>query len=725
MAIVLPDLDDRRWLDLVDEARALIPAYAPEWTDHNAHDPGITLIELLAYLTDAALYRVNQITDRQRPLMLALAGVHPRPLRPARSVLTFRAAAGQGPVTLPATTEFASGEVTFRTRRRLVVTEARLAGVWTRSGGVIWDLGPARGRGDELALFGSRPTVNSELLLGLAGPLPTGRRVSLYFEIDDRNDRWWLVRERRARAMACRPPSPCHLPSGYSPRRSRTSRSHHDAAIVWEYRTSSGEWKALEVHDATRAFTLSAAITLRVPSDATSAPFADNAEPLFMIRALLVSGALDAPASARRITFNAVEAEQAVPISQTLSIAPDARVEGTAPPPGGRSRVLWHLSGHQITFLRFGHDAGPALSVLGFTAPSAGAAGQIVIGAALVAIGTGAPNQEVLLDFTPVSPRGFELWSFEHPDRWEAWTKRRDLIASGRAARHFTLDEMIGTLRFGDGRHGLVPPDDAVLAASFCMSLGAAGNTSASALTIVDSARNRALLGDISTVRGALEILEHAGSHGGTDRESVAATAARATAEREAVARAVTLEDIEVLVRTMPGTRIGRVKAVANTSAALPAFDAPGVVTIIVAPAMPVPRPTPSRGLQRAVARYLARRRILGTRFEVIGPEYRVVTARTQIQSLAGHAPSTVAERVRRALNTFLDPLRGGTDGQGWPFGRDVYRSEVMDCIDRVAGVDHVLALELIADDGDPQCGNICVSPFTLTTPGDHRIEVK
>jgi len=35
----LPDLDDRRWTDLVDEGRSLIPIVAPAWTDHNIHDP--------------------------------------------------------------------------------------------------------------------------------------------------------------------------------------------------------------------------------------------------------------------------------------------------------------------------------------------------------------------------------------------------------------------------------------------------------------------------------------------------------------------------------------------------------------------------------------------------------------------------------------------------------------------------------------------------------------
>jgi hypothetical protein len=63
MPLQLPDLDDRRYNDLVAEALARIPTDAPDWTNHNPSDPGVTLIELFAYLTDMLLYRLNRVTD--------------------------------------------------------------------------------------------------------------------------------------------------------------------------------------------------------------------------------------------------------------------------------------------------------------------------------------------------------------------------------------------------------------------------------------------------------------------------------------------------------------------------------------------------------------------------------------------------------------------------------------------------------------------------------------
>jgi len=72
LPLTLPNLDDLRWEDLVEEGRSLIPAYAPEWTNHNPSDPGITLIELLAYASERLTYQTNRITTQHMVEFLQL-----------------------------------------------------------------------------------------------------------------------------------------------------------------------------------------------------------------------------------------------------------------------------------------------------------------------------------------------------------------------------------------------------------------------------------------------------------------------------------------------------------------------------------------------------------------------------------------------------------------------------------------------------------------------------
>jgi hypothetical protein len=72
MPIELPNLDDLGWDELIGEARSVIPAYAPGWTDHNPSDPGITIVELLAHLADVLMFRTNQISLANRQTFLRL-----------------------------------------------------------------------------------------------------------------------------------------------------------------------------------------------------------------------------------------------------------------------------------------------------------------------------------------------------------------------------------------------------------------------------------------------------------------------------------------------------------------------------------------------------------------------------------------------------------------------------------------------------------------------------
>ena len=89
MVLPAPNLDDRRFQDLVDDARRLVQRRCPEWTDHNVSDPGITLIETFAYLVDQVLYRLNRVPERSYVTFLELMGVELFPPSAARVPVTF------------------------------------------------------------------------------------------------------------------------------------------------------------------------------------------------------------------------------------------------------------------------------------------------------------------------------------------------------------------------------------------------------------------------------------------------------------------------------------------------------------------------------------------------------------------------------------------------------------------------------------------------------------
>ena len=96
MALQAPNLYDRTYADIIAEAKTLIPRYTPEWTNFNESDPGITLLELFAWMTDMIVYRLNQVPERNYIKFLQLLGIQVNPAAPASVDLTFTLAKTPG-----------------------------------------------------------------------------------------------------------------------------------------------------------------------------------------------------------------------------------------------------------------------------------------------------------------------------------------------------------------------------------------------------------------------------------------------------------------------------------------------------------------------------------------------------------------------------------------------------------------------------------------------------
>lgn len=87
MSALAPDFFDRRFDDLIEIARSRLPSLAPGWTDHNLHDPGITLIEMLAWVTEAQMYSLSRTRRDERSAYAALFGLAPRGPVPAAGLI--------------------------------------------------------------------------------------------------------------------------------------------------------------------------------------------------------------------------------------------------------------------------------------------------------------------------------------------------------------------------------------------------------------------------------------------------------------------------------------------------------------------------------------------------------------------------------------------------------------------------------------------------------------
>lgn len=169
MTEALPRLDDRAFADLMREAEALIRRKAPGWTDLSPGDPGITLIEVFAYLTDVLLYRLNRVPAKVHVALIDLLGV--KQLAPAAATvrLTFSrdAEEGGGPLSIPAGTRVsdASGEVTFETLADATLADEAIE-VPAINAELIWGetIGTGTGEaGQQMALKRPPPVRNADI----------------------------------------------------------------------------------------------------------------------------------------------------------------------------------------------------------------------------------------------------------------------------------------------------------------------------------------------------------------------------------------------------------------------------------------------------------------------------------------------------------------------------------------------------------------------------------
>src|SRR5215217_7278795 len=120
MPLPTPILDDRSYEQLRDELVRRIPVYAPEWTDHNASDPGIALLELFAFLGESLLFRFNQIPESTYLAYLRLLDVPVRPAVPARAMVAFTPE-GTSAVPVDRHTALFSGDLGWETLEELAV----------------------------------------------------------------------------------------------------------------------------------------------------------------------------------------------------------------------------------------------------------------------------------------------------------------------------------------------------------------------------------------------------------------------------------------------------------------------------------------------------------------------------------------------------------------------------------------------------------------------------
>ncbi|MGA5822661.1 putative baseplate assembly protein [Kitasatospora sp. NPDC094028] len=646
MPLPQPNLDDRRFQDLVDEAKRLVQQRCPEWSDHNVSDPGVTLIEAFAQMVDQLIYRLNRVPDKNHLAFLDLIGVRLLPPAAARTDVTFWLSAPQPrAVAVHAGTEVATVRtateeaVVFSTERELSIEPCALAHLATSSQGAApadRDAELAAGRGTPC--FAATPLPGDALLFGLSGAVPH-----------------CLVALRLEFPVSGHGINPDHPP------------------LAWEAWTGDG-WTGCGVHrDTTGGFNRPGDVILQLPPDHTASVEARH-------RAGWLRCRITAPVPGR-------------PSYSTAPVLISAEAFTV-----GATTVAVHAE----------HVRDEALG------RSEGLPGQSFTVARPPVVAGGEP---VTVEVT--TPTGVEEW--------------REVEHFGRSTpedRHVRLDRSTGELTFGpalrepDGtlrQYGAVPPEGApIRIRSYRTGGGRRGNLARGALAVLRS-----------SVPYVARVENPRPAEGGVDGEDVEGARLRGPIVLRTRGRAVTAEDYEELAREA-APAVGRVRCVADEEGP----DAGGVRVLLVPAAADDGEGRLSFGqlacspeLLEQVTGYLDERRLLGARLLVEPPHYQGVTVVASLRARPRSSPGRLQRAALAALHRYLNPLTGGPDGTGWPFGRPLHSGEVFAVLQRLPDVELVESVRLFP--ADPERGHrgeatdrIRLAPHALVFSYEHQVRV-
>ncbi|ADI03614.1 hypothetical protein SBI_00493 [Streptomyces bingchenggensis BCW-1] len=294
------------------------------------------------------------------------------------------------------------------------------------------------------------------------------------------------------------------------------------------------------------------------------------------------------------------------------------------------------------------------------------------------------------------------------------WREVESLAGYGADDRVFTVDYDSGEVTFGDGVNGAaVPPGFRnVRAVRYRVGGGSAGAVRA---------------GAVGAVVTALPFVTGVGNpfpaSGGTDAEPDADAMRRGVGELRARGRAVAPADYGLLATRAPGASVARARGVPGLHPDFAGAPIPGVVGVLVVPPVlpddPGEPPVPTAATLRAVADFLSREAAPAGVTVVAAPApYHRVAVESWVTLDPDLDRAAVLARAGDAVRTYLDPLRGGEDGAGWPFGGALRHTAL---VRRLLAVDGVLAVTRLSLTVDgvrrPPCTDHALPPHTLVWP--------
>ncbi|MBO4915646.1 MAG: baseplate J/gp47 family protein [Oscillospiraceae bacterium] len=670
-------VDDQSYESIVKNAKARLPWLCPAWTDHNAHDPGITVLELMAWYKELQQFYMDRTTGAIRRSMLELVDCAPLRARAAECV-TELPPDNAGRTVLSRLTnaqgmEFELLESVPEKRAVLDRTTVR-----SRKTGREFNVDALIEGGVSYCPFRFGGVPDTELRLGFSSV--TERELRLWCEIPDDGG----VKRNRPAADSLLP---------------RT--------LVWE---AEGCGRIKPVFDETWALSWSGYVCLPVPEK-----WKPGKDGLYWLRLRETEPGCEGEARLSGVYAGrfrcAQQRTRAKSYSFRIAAAPAQTVKVVSAQAEGAAAQLFLRRGEGWERVKdFSDD--PDGAARSFTLDGGGSAQDgednlLIVCRDSACVGRLAfeshalPEESFFLDLGGQTATKISLicptLCADGAVRPELWHRVDDLASAKPGERVFVLDARRERIRFGDGRNGGIPARGEVTVSDLVVSRCASGNVPQDAGLFFES--------DGVPV-------SNSPAYGGTDPETPEQAGARLRLRLSDTPKCETAEDYERCARKTPGLRVACAKA-------LPGYDAnqngvrrrSACVCVVVFPQSDEERPMPDRRFLNAVDRQLEGFRQICIHTRAIAPRYISISLSAQIFA----EPLADEEKLREAIKRAFRPCAELV-------GRTIRRDELIAKLQKLPGVLEVRRLELRGRDQNSYqtaAGDLDILPNGIPVPED------
>jgi len=297
------------------------------------------------------------------------------------------------------------------------------------------------------------------------------------------------------------------------------------------------------------------------------------------------------------------------------------------------------------------------------------------------------------------------------------WMRVDDLSQARPDDKVYLLDPATGLVTFGDGQHGMALPPGFRNVTALVYQVGGGASGAVDAGKIASPVNSVPFLSSVQNPFPAT---------GGMDSETQDEALQRGPQVVRARGRAVAAADYEVLALRAPGAQVARAEAVGGFHPAFPGVSVPGVVCVFVVPARRgAGPPVPDEDALRAVSTYLSSKLSLtGVDIVAAAPIYHTVQLQVSVVVDPSVSRGTAVQSVVDAINRYLDPVTGGDDGRGWPFGGTLSNSAMVRRIfSQAVGITAVPTLIFVVDGiRGKKCADAPIPAYSLVWPQNHQV---